>query len=268
MLNETGSRLIGQAAYGPGWKRRLIEMNVELSGEDNPIARVVAARTPLFIKNPAEALQGYGFRKFFSTLEIHSIVFVPIMADMQVIGVLAVQPSQDEEALDSERMTLLSSLADEIASVVLTKRLEERVNEGDKMRAAGLLAAGIAHNFNNLLQAILGQASLADIQKNDPGAVGRAAKIIIEAAGKGSSLVKQLLSFAHLEYPSRRRLLMLMRCYRELQLSWPVCCGPARSCGSILKKVFRKVRLIRSSYRVLLRASSRMPANRWARTER
>lgn len=202
MLNETGSRLIGQAAYGPGWKRRLIEMNVELSGDDNPIARVVAARTALFIKNPAEALQGYGFRKFFSTLEIHSIVFVPIMADMQVIGVLAVQPSQDEEALDSERMTLLSSLADEIASVVLTKRLEERVNEGDKMRAAGLLAAGIAHNFNNLLQAILGQASLADIQKNDPGAVGRASKIIIEAASKGSALVKQLLSFAHLEYPS------------------------------------------------------------------
>jgi len=71
------------------------------------------------------------------------------------------------------------------------------------MRGAGLLAAGIAHNFNNLLQAILGQASLLEMQSTNEVQVTRAAGIINDAATKGASLVKQLLSFASLEEPNK-----------------------------------------------------------------
>lgn len=67
------------------------------------------------------------------------------------------------------------------------------------MRSAGLLAAGIAHNFNNLLQAILGQASLLEMQRNSPDHVSKAGKIIAESATKGAALVRQLLSFTNLE---------------------------------------------------------------------
>ncbi len=202
LLNETGSRIVGQAAYGPGWKRRLVEMNVELTGEDNPIAKVIETKQPMTIDDSRYSLKEFGLKRIFSRLAIQSIVLVPIVSAGQVIGVLAVQPHSDQFRMDEERLTLLSSLANEIASVVLTKRLEERVSEGEKMRTAGLLAAGIAHNFNNLLQAILGQASLIDMQKEDPSAVAKASKTIVDAANKGSSLVKQLLSFAHLEHPS------------------------------------------------------------------
>ncbi len=203
LLNETGSRIVGQAAYGPGWKRRLVEVNVEIVGREHPLARVVGGRQPVVIDNANEVLREFGIRRVFSRLGIHAVALVPVIAGGQVLGVLAVQPSSTEMVLDEEAITLLSSLANEIGTVVLTKRLEERIGESEKMRTAGLLAAGIAHNFNNLLQAILGQASLLEMQSSSPEKVERASRLITEAAAKGADLVKKLLSFAHLEEPLR-----------------------------------------------------------------
>ena len=203
LLNETGSRIVGQSAYGPGWKRRLVEINVELSGREHPIARVVQQREPVVIDNPSEVLREFGVKRIFSRLEIHAVALVPLIASGQVLGVLAVQPSGDDGVFDEEDLNLLISLANEIAAIVLAKRLELRIAEGEKMRTAGLLAAGIAHNFNNLLQAILGQASLLEMQASDEDRVIHASKIINEAATKGAGLVKQLLSFAQLEEPSK-----------------------------------------------------------------
>jgi PAS domain S-box-containing protein len=203
LLNETGTRIIGQAAYGPGWKRRLVEINVEIVGSNHPLAQVITSRKPVIIDEPTKVLNEFGVRKIFSKLGIHSVVLVPLISSGQILGVLAVQPTSEDSSLNQESMTLLSSLANEIASVLLAKQFENRIAESDKMRTAGLLAAGIAHNFNNLLQAVLGQASLLDMQASSPDKVKRAAKMITEAAMKGASLVKKLLAFAHIEKPSQ-----------------------------------------------------------------
>ncbi len=205
LLNETGTRIIGQAAYGPGWKRKLVEINVEISGRDHPLARVVLSKKLIVIDNPSEVLREFGVRRIFSQLGIHAVALVPLVSSEQVLGVLAVQPGSDDPALDDEQMTLLSSLASEIATILLTKRFEERIQESEKMRTAGLLAAGVAHNFNNLLQAILGQASLLEMQGSSPEKALRASHLITEAASKGAELVKKLLGFAHLEEPAKER---------------------------------------------------------------
>jgi|GEM_PF-3288457 len=203
LLNESGTRIIGQAAYGPGLRRRLAEINVEIDDKENPIARVVRTREPIAIDNSNSVLKEFGVKRIFSRLAIHSIVLVPLISGGQVLGVLAVQPSSDDAPLNEEGIGLLRSLANEIAGVLLAKRFEDRIAEGEKMRTAGLLAAGIAHNFNNLLQAILGQASLLEMQAGEEPKMRRASQLITEAATKGAALVKQLMSFAHLEKPHR-----------------------------------------------------------------
>jgi PAS domain S-box-containing protein len=203
LVNESGTRIVGQAAYGPGWKRRLVHMNLDITGKDHPLAKVVSERKPIVIDDSADLLKEFGIRRIFSRLAIHSVVLLPLVSGGQVLGALAVQPRSGESSLDPEDMTLLLSLGNEIAAIVLTKRLEGRIAEGEKMRAAGLLAAGIAHNFNNLLQAVLGQASLMEMQADEPERVGRSARIIKEAANRGAALVKQLVSFAQLEEPVR-----------------------------------------------------------------
>jgi PAS domain S-box-containing protein len=201
LLNDSGTRIVGQAAYGPGWRRRLVEMNVDLSDADNPLVQVVTSKKAAVLRNPDAVLGQLGLRRFFSRFAINSLGLAPLIARGQALGVLAVQPGSGEPAMEEEEITLLSSLANEIASLILTKRLEERIAENEKMRSAGLLAAGIAHNFNNLLQAVLGQASLLEMQRKNEAQVLKAAKIISESAAKGAGLVKQLLSFANLEEP-------------------------------------------------------------------
>ncbi|MCB0359209.1 MAG: GAF domain-containing protein, partial [Bdellovibrionales bacterium] len=206
LLNETGTRIVGQAAYGPGIKRRLAEINIDLTGAEHPLAQVIRSRRPLIVEDAENQLRAFGIQRIFSRLEIDQVVVVPLVSGGQVVGLLVVQPSESDDLLGDESLTLLRSLAAEIATAILARRLEERVAEGEKMRTAGLLAAGIAHNFNNLLQAILGQASLLEMQADSPEKVMRASHFIHEAATKGASMVRQLMSFAQLEQPRREPL--------------------------------------------------------------
>jgi two-component system cell cycle sensor histidine kinase/response regulator CckA len=87
-------------------------------------------------------------------------------------------------------------MAGEIATVLLARRFEARMAEADKMRMAGVLSAGIAHNFNNLLQAIIGQASLVDMQAKDNALLKQAAQMIQQTSNRGAQLIRQMQAFA------------------------------------------------------------------------
>ena len=83
--------------------------------------------------------------------------------------------------------------------------LEEQLREAQKMESVGRLAGGVAHDFNNCLQAILGYGELVrgtlDPQSKSYDDLGQ----VIHAANRTKELVRQLLAF------SRRQVLEL-RC--------------------------------------------------------
>ncbi|MBP9837788.1 MAG: GAF domain-containing protein, partial [Proteobacteria bacterium] len=201
LLNESGNRIIGQAAYGPGWKKKLVEMDVEIGDAKNPLAQVINEKKALIVEDPEKLLGPLLIRKFFAHFSIKTLALAPLIVRGKILGVLAVQPSSTDNHFEEEELVLLSSLANEIANIVLTKRLESKLTETDKMRSVGLLAAGIAHNFNNILQAIMGQASLLEMSNDKQPQVLKSAKIIGESATKGAGLVRQLLSFATFDEP-------------------------------------------------------------------
>jgi PAS domain S-box-containing protein len=79
------------------------------------------------------------------------------------------------------------------------RRLEERVQQAQKMEAVGRLAGGIAHDFNNLLTAILSFATLAGetLPTDHPARADLAA---IRRAGEGAAeLTRQMLAFGRRE---------------------------------------------------------------------
>lgn len=77
------------------------------------------------------------------------------------------------------------------------KRAEELVLQSERLKAVGELAGGAAHNFNNLLQIVIGGAhvGLMSLKSGDPAKVERALTQILESAELGSETVKRLQSF-------------------------------------------------------------------------
>jgi PAS domain S-box-containing protein len=76
------------------------------------------------------------------------------------------------------------------------KLLEQQLQQAQKMESLGQLAGSIAHDFNNVLTAILGFSELL-LAEADPGDARRAAvEEIKKAAGSGKHLTTQLLAFS------------------------------------------------------------------------
>ena len=73
---------------------------------------------------------------------------------------------------------------------------EEQLRQSHKMEAIGTLAGGVAHDFNNILTAILGYAALLKRGLDSREATTRAADVIEKAAQRGAALTRQLLGFA------------------------------------------------------------------------
>jgi len=75
------------------------------------------------------------------------------------------------------------------------KGLEERLVNAQKMDAIGRLAGGIAHEFNNLLTAIMNAGSLARAEIDRPQAVEGHLDRIDRASQRAALLTRQLLAF-------------------------------------------------------------------------
>ncbi|HEX8184093.1 MAG TPA: ATP-binding protein, partial [Blastocatellia bacterium] len=82
-----------------------------------------------------------------------------------------------------------------IARDITEERLaSERAAQADKLRALGQLASGVAHNFNNVLAAILGHAQLIKRDCKDERTAHRM-DIIEKAALDGAQTVKRIQGF-------------------------------------------------------------------------
>jgi signal transduction histidine kinase len=162
---------------------------------------------------------------------VHSI---PLLGDHgEVVGVLTTyfarrwQPSEWEERLiklytqycaniveqcrSKERLRALSNQLEKrvldrtrelqktndqlIGELAKKTTLENQLRQAQRMETIGTLAGGVAHDFNNILNIILGYASLLE-QNSEDQTVADAVSAIKDMAQRGASLVRQLLAIA------------------------------------------------------------------------
>jgi PAS domain S-box-containing protein len=76
------------------------------------------------------------------------------------------------------------------------KELEEQFLQAQKMEAVGRLAGGVAHDFNNVLTAILGYAEMLLEDLPQSSAAAEDAREIRAAAQRATALTRQLLAFS------------------------------------------------------------------------
>ncbi len=83
-------------------------------------------------------------------------------------------------------------------------RLETRLQQSRRMETVGALASGIAHNFNNIVGAILGFAEMAESQVPAGSRPARSLGEIRQAGERGRELVGQILAFGRRRDAHRR----------------------------------------------------------------
>ena len=86
------------------------------------------------------------------------------------------------------------------------RALEEQLRQSQKLEAIGRLAAGVAHDFNNILASIMGSADLMLMQMDaDTPARSEAGEIKLSVQ-RGAGLTRQLLAFSRRQASSPRRI--------------------------------------------------------------
>src|SRR5206468_4235827 len=96
-------------------------------------------------------------------------------------------------SLPGESAVTLLGVATEITE---RKELEEQLLQSQKMEAVGQLAGGVAHDFNNILTAIVGYTDLLAAEFTGDSRQLEDLEEIRKAARRAAALTRQLLSFS------------------------------------------------------------------------
>jgi PAS domain S-box-containing protein len=86
------------------------------------------------------------------------------------------------------------------------RNIEAQLRHSQKMEAMGVLAGGVAHDFNNILQAIVLDAALASLSPELPPDVAICLNNIKTVADRAGTLARQLLLFSRREVMKRQHL--------------------------------------------------------------
>lgn len=146
--------------------------------------------------------------------EPESLISVPLTWSGEVIGVITLRNSAGREFVqeDLEILTIFArQTADAIENAKLYEKLERAYDElsatqeqlilGEKFKALGEMAGGVAHDFNNILATILGRAQLL-LKKIDSPDLKKELEVIEAAALGGGRTVKRLQDFTHVSTKS------------------------------------------------------------------
>jgi two-component system, cell cycle sensor histidine kinase and response regulator CckA len=175
----------------------------------------------------AEASQSAELRRsYLEPLDIRATLEAPIFRHGEVVGVVRHEHTGSAREWSSRDRHFAGSVADLIAVLLeQATRLDlemalaaqrERLVKAEKMEALSRMSAGVAHDFNNVLTAILLKVETLRLERPEDSELDRALGEVVAAGERGARLVQQLLTFAKARVPTPRPV-DLSRTLREME---------------------------------------------------
>jgi signal transduction histidine kinase/CheY-like chemotaxis protein len=192
----------GDEPWPMDWPRRALELVTCCKANSSGVIHVGRAdRLPPGLSR--ETLGSAGVRGW---------ICVPSSSEDTVRSVLGFDALYSGFGIWRDELGLLRMAADTIDSAIshnslqqARRRLEKRLDQARRMETVGAFASGVAHNFNNIIGAIVGHAELAEAQlpsDNEPAA--RNLDAIRRASERARDLVDRILVFGRYREGRRR----------------------------------------------------------------
>lgn len=108
---------------------------------------------------------------------------------LMIVGLLAILAAQREKTVRETRWYLSRETKEK-------QKLQRALQQNQKLQAVGTLAGGVAHDFNNILYAMMGYIVMAREDVEKEGIVYRNLGKVLEAGKRGQKLVSNILSFS------------------------------------------------------------------------
>ena len=161
------------------------------------IGRIAAGEIPKYLSNDIINDEFIHDKEWARNLGLTSFAGYQLTsATNKTVGVMAVF---SKRFISSDTDSLLESLADTTAYVIHSANTEMALLQSEKLKSLGEIAAGVSHEFNNILAIIMGSAELLLEGYNDERELKKGLNSIVDASSDGAGIVKMMLTFANAE---------------------------------------------------------------------
>jgi len=164
------------------------------------IEKASQQRLPVLVENALEEDDFRG-RASVQDLSLLSVMCAPLMARENLLGVVYVDNRSVPGQFTQRDLDLLRIFSNQAGVAIENAQLFKALRDAqdqlvmtEKLRAMGQMAAGVAHNFNNVLLDILGRTEIMLLRPLDPTFRGELEQIE-RSALDGASAVRRIQEF-------------------------------------------------------------------------
>jgi signal transduction histidine kinase len=124
------------------------------------------------------------------------VVVAPIVLEGRPIGVVELVRDTRHGPLAAFEIELVRMVLDYLGIAVRNSQLHAQLLQSEKLRVLGEMAAGVAHNFNNILTTILGHTQLLLCYPGDAESMRNGLTTIEQATNDAAQMVRRIQTFA------------------------------------------------------------------------